>query len=90
MTKTSPNYRDRIVRDPAIMAGKPTIKGTRIPVDLVLGHLVNDPRMEHLAEAYPRLTLEDVQAVLAYALDAVGAQHRQAWVEAEEPEWLRA
>lgn len=58
---------DRIVQDPAIMVGKPVVKGTRIPVELVLEHLAENPALDELFAAYPRLTVEDVQAVLAYA-----------------------
>jgi uncharacterized protein (DUF433 family) len=60
-------FGDRIVRDPAILVGKPTIKGTRIPVDLVLAYLERNPNFDDLFADYPRLTLEDVQACLAYA-----------------------
>jgi uncharacterized protein (DUF433 family) len=58
---------DRIVRDPAILVGKPTIRGTRIPVDLVLAYLEQNPNFDDLFADYPRLTMEDVQACLAYA-----------------------
>ena len=37
MERTQPQYHDRIVTDPAIMVGKPVVKGTRIPVELVVG-----------------------------------------------------
>ena len=60
-------YRDRIVVDPAILVGKPVVKGTRIPVELVLKRLSQDLNLETLFEAYPRLTPEDVKACLAYA-----------------------
>ena len=58
---------DRIVVDPKIMAGKPIVRGTRIPVDLVLKRLSQDLDLEGLFEAYPRLTLDDVKACLDYA-----------------------
>jgi uncharacterized protein (DUF433 family) len=70
-------YADRIVEDPEIMAGKPVIKGTRIPVERVIAHLAHNPDLEDLFAAYPRLTIEDVQAALAYAHDALAAKpHR--------------
>jgi uncharacterized protein (DUF433 family) len=60
-------YRDRIVRDPNVLVGKPTVEGTRISVDLVLQVLAYDPDLDELFAAYPRLTVDDVMAVLAYA-----------------------
>ena len=60
-------YREHIVRDPNVLVGKPTVKGTRISVELVLHVLADDPNLDELFAAYPRLTIEDVRAVLAYA-----------------------
>ncbi|HEY7065249.1 MAG TPA: DUF433 domain-containing protein [Chloroflexota bacterium] len=60
-------YHDRIIADPAIMVGKPVVKGTRIPVELVLGELAANPDLDELFAAYPRLTLADVRACLEYA-----------------------
>jgi uncharacterized protein (DUF433 family) len=59
-------YQDRIVVDPEILAGKPTIRGTRIPVELVLKRLAENSDVEVLFNAYPRLTIEDVRACLSY------------------------
>ena len=67
MAKEQPKYQDRIVRDPEILVGKPVVKGTRIPVDLVLAKLATNPNLEELFADYPRLTVEDVQACLEYA-----------------------
>ncbi|MEX0787072.1 MAG: DUF433 domain-containing protein [Dehalococcoidia bacterium] len=63
-------YWDRIVRDPKIMVGKPTVKGTRVPVELVLAHLAENPDLNDLLAACPRLRIKDVQACLAYATTA--------------------
>lgn len=60
-------YRDRIIQDPEILVGKPVIKGTRIPVELVLGKLAHNPDLDELFADYPRLTIEDVKACLEYA-----------------------
>lgn len=57
----------RIVRDHAILTGKPVVKGTRIPVELVLAKLADNPDLDELFADYPRLTLEDVRACLDYA-----------------------
>jgi uncharacterized protein (DUF433 family) len=62
-----PDYRERIVRDPTILVGMPTVKGTRIAVELVLDFLSQELDLDELFAAYPRLTREDVQAVLASA-----------------------
>lgn len=67
-------YQDRIVVDPDVMAGKPVVAGTRIPVDLVLKRLSQDLDIAALLTAYPRLTKEDVQACLAYANTLVAGE----------------
>lgn len=67
MAKERPLYEDRVTIDSEIMAGKPVVKGTRIPVELVLAHLAENPDLEDLFTAYPRLMLDDVKACLAYA-----------------------
>ena len=64
-----PRYRDRIVRDPRIMVGKPVVKGTRIPVERVIAHLRDTPDFDDLFAAFPHLAMEDVQACFAYAYD---------------------
>jgi uncharacterized protein (DUF433 family) len=70
-------HADRIVEDPEIMTGKPVIKGTRIPVERIIAHLAHNPDLEDLFAAYPRLTIEDVQAALGYAHDALDFKPRQ-------------
>ena len=67
MPNPRPWYEDRIVADPEIMAGKQVVKGTRIPVELVLAHLAENLDLQDLFEAYPRLTLHDAKACLGYA-----------------------
>lgn len=62
-----PTYQGRIIVDPNILAGKPVVKGTRIPVELVLKRLAQDLDMQTIFAAYPRLTKEDVKACIAYA-----------------------
>jgi uncharacterized protein (DUF433 family) len=49
-------YRERIVADPRILAGKPVVKGTRIAVDLVLEELSHNPDIGELLAAHPDLT----------------------------------
>jgi uncharacterized protein (DUF433 family) len=53
------------------MLGKPVICGTRIPVELILRKLSEGATVADLLDAYPRLTWDDIQAVLAYAADTV-------------------
>jgi uncharacterized protein (DUF433 family) len=63
---------DRIITDPQIMVGKPVVRGTRIPVEHVLGRLAENPDLDELFAAYPELTREDVKACLNYAQTVVG------------------
>lgn len=57
----------RIEINPAIMLGKPVVRGTRIPIELLLRKLSEGITESDLLDAYPRLTREDIRAVLAYA-----------------------
>jgi uncharacterized protein (DUF433 family) len=61
----------RISINSAVHHGEPCIKGTRIPVSLIVGSIADGDRPEDLLVAYPSLTLEDVQAALLYAAEAV-------------------
>ena len=51
-------WRDRIVSDPAILVGKPTIKGTRISVELILDRLTDGWSVEEIVDSYPRVNEE--------------------------------
>ena len=62
---------DRIEIDPKIMLGKPVIRGTRIPVELVLRKLAEGATEPDLLDAYPRLTRKDIQAAIGYAADTL-------------------
>jgi uncharacterized protein (DUF433 family) len=57
----------RISRDPAIMVGKPCIKGTRVPVYIVVDCIASGYTLEQVLAGYPHLTAEDVTAALHYA-----------------------
>jgi len=63
------NWRDRIESDPAILRGKPCIKGTRIPAALVLGYLAAGRDTAATLREFPDLTAADVSACLDYARD---------------------
>ena len=62
---------DRINIDPEVMLGKPVIRGTRIPVELILRKLSEGASDVELMEAYPRLTRDDIHAAMRYAADAI-------------------
>ncbi|KAA0257721.1 DUF433 domain-containing protein [Deferribacter autotrophicus] len=65
------DYKERIIYDSTVMLGKPVIKGTRIPVELILRRLSEGMPIEKLLDSYPNLTEEDIKAVLAYSADLV-------------------
>ena len=67
------NWRERITCNPDILCGKPTIKGTRISVELILQNFASGWRMDDILEAYPHLGREDVLAALACAAEIVRA-----------------
>ena len=62
-------WQDRIVIVPDIHHGDPCIKGTCIPVAVIVGSLADGMSPEEIQEAYPQLTNEDIQAALAYAAE---------------------
>ena len=61
----------RIEINPSVMQGKPVVRNTRIPVELLLRKLAEGATIEELLDAYPRLTKPDIQACLAYAADTI-------------------
>ena len=69
MNRTS--WHDRIVIDPELHHGDPCVKGTRIPISIVLGSLADGMSTGAILTAYPQLSLEDIQAALAYAAEVV-------------------
>ncbi len=65
------NWQQYISIDPAIMFGKPCVKNTRIPVDVIVEKLANNETIEYLLTAYPKLKKEDILACLQYAAESV-------------------
>jgi uncharacterized protein (DUF433 family) len=61
----------RIERGPALLAGKPVVKGTRITVELILRELADGKSVSDIVAAFPGVTPEDVRAALAYAADVL-------------------
>ncbi len=62
---------ERIEINSEIMLGKPVIRGTRIPVELIIRKLSQGASEADLLDAYPRLTKVDIQAALAYAAETL-------------------
>jgi uncharacterized protein (DUF433 family) len=63
---------DRIIKDPAILCGKPAIKGTRISVQLILEMFAGNMTTAEILENYPDLEKEDIEAALLYAAKRMG------------------
>lgn len=57
----------RITHDPAVMGGKPCIRGLRVTVGTILGLLASGQSRERILQAYPYLEAKDIDAALAYA-----------------------
>ena len=60
-------HMDRIELNPKVCNGKPVIKGTRIPVSVILDQMAEDGTWDGLLNGYPELTKEDIKAALSYA-----------------------
>jgi len=66
-------YEDRIVIDPEVRHGKPVIKGTRVPVDVILGSLAGGMSVEEVAKEYG-ISREDVLAAIEYAAKIIARE----------------
>ena len=65
------DWRERVVVDPGIHHGAACVKGTRIPVSILLGSLADGMNPDEILDGYPQLTREDISAVLAYAAEVL-------------------
>ncbi len=65
------SWAEHIVVDPEIHHGEPCIRGTRVPVAVVLGSLAQGLTPEEIMQEYPSITHEDIQACLAYAAEVI-------------------
>lgn len=63
------DYRNRIVVDPEIRFGKPTVRGTRITVGDVLGYLAGGMTEDEILDEFPQLERDDIRACLAFAAE---------------------
>jgi uncharacterized protein (DUF433 family) len=65
-------WQDYITVDPGIAHGKACIRGTRIPVAVVLANLADGLAPDEIIHSYPSLTPQAIQAALAYAAELAG------------------
>ena len=65
------NWQDHIISDKEVLLGKPTIKGTRISVEHIVGLLAQGWSEHEILENFPRLTKESLQAVFSYIQDCI-------------------
>ena len=66
----------RISINPGVMVGKPVIKGTRLPVEFIIGLMADEWAYQDIIDSYPGVEREDVFACLAYAREALVLQWR--------------
>ncbi len=67
------NWQDRIVINHEVMGGKPVIKGTRVPVQVIVGSLAGGSTIQDTCTGYG-VTEDDVRAALAYAAEMLGQE----------------
>lgn len=65
------DWKKFVVIDPKIHHGEPCIKGTRVPVAMLVGSIADGMTIEEVMKEYPQITREAVQAALAYAADVL-------------------
>ena len=63
------DWREVVVSTPDVLSGKPRVKGTRIPVGLILGYLAMGKSADEIRDEFPDLTNEQIAACLSYARD---------------------
>lgn len=64
-------WRDWIVNDPNVLVGKPTVRGTRLSVEMILELFASGWTQAQVLESYPSLTPDALRAVFAYAADVL-------------------
>ena len=63
------DWQDYVQIEPDIHHGEPCIKGTRVPVSVIMGSLADGMTSEEIKKAYPQLTSEAIRGALAYAAE---------------------
>lgn len=71
------DWEERIAIDSKVMGGKPVIKGTRVPVQVLVGALAGGSTMAEVCEGY-KVTEDDLRAALAYAAEVLGQERLHA------------
>jgi len=69
------NYFERITINPSVCHGKACIKGTRIPVSVILDNLADGISREEILKSYPSLSSEDIRAAIAYGAMLAKERH---------------
>jgi uncharacterized protein (DUF433 family) len=64
----------RVVLDPAVLAGKPVVRGTRLSVDFIIGLMADGWSESDILRNYPGLAREDIAPCLAYARDVLKSE----------------
>ncbi len=67
-------HKERIIVDRKIMVGKPIIKGTRIPVDVIIRRIADGMTIDEILDEYPNLTKEDIEAALEYSAMVISGE----------------
>lgn len=70
MLEGSMNWREHIDSDPAVLAGKPVVRGTRLSADFILGLFASGWTEMDVLENYPQLSAESIRAVHAFAAES--------------------
>ncbi len=68
------DWSERITVDPDVLVGKPVVRGTRISVELVIDLLARGYTKDQVLQQYDHLSVEDIQACLAYASDVLRSE----------------
>jgi uncharacterized protein (DUF433 family) len=68
------DWHERIIVDPAVLVGKPVVRGTRVAVEFVLDLIAAGWSFDEILANYPGLTVEDIRACVAYAKDVLAEE----------------